>query len=368
MKAKTIEEFFADPDINVSDLRDLCLRVARPGLQEIRDACADLYREDVEEDDDDIEVVPKDRPRLEFKSRMPRVWRSEQEKKIHARRKEAEPEDHGALIDFGVIDDDGKYSAKKMRIKICGRSIHNYSSEKQLPRKGWLQFSIIAKNSGVYEAVELCRHWDEFFELNVLARYQYFPGPNWALWFKDPAHNHMLESGLIIFHEKRYAEKLTHNHQTGGRSRGMLRTHDIVECRAHICAHIKRNDPVSRRFIQYLTMLTSELLVLVRDGKTGKIITTPPTDQLWVMRGKSGIGRAKKNDWHIISEVGPEFFETIEKARKWHFGFDEYYDVYAWDLEPGRHHAGLYQELSIVSHTRKLRTTSARYHLIPLSI
>ena len=51
-------------------------------------------------------------------------------------------------------------------------------SEMAMKRGGWLHFSVIAKNSSLFDAVELCRHWDEFFELSTLAAYQFFLAPN----------------------------------------------------------------------------------------------------------------------------------------------------------------------------------------------
>ena len=47
------------------------------------------------------------------------------------------------------------------------------------------------------------------------------------------------------------------------------------------------------------------------------------------------MGRASKQDWVVEKHVGKDFFETMEKWRRWSFSFREYYDVYIWDLEPG---------------------------------
>lgn len=99
------------------------------------------------------------------------------------------------------------------------------------------------------------------------------------------------------------------NHQSGS-SRGQFRrTHAISEVRNFMCANIKRNDPATRRFLQYLAMQTSKVLVLIRDAKTGKILTSPPDDELWLNREKSGIGRASKNEWTVGAFVGKKFFE-----------------------------------------------------------
>lgn len=100
--------------------------------------------------------------------------------------------------------------------------------------------------------------------------------------------------------------------------------------------HMKRNDPVTRRFLQYLRMRTGELLLMVRDGKTGRVITAPPEEQLWTYRVKQGIGRASKNDWTNILNVGPDYFAMTDALREWRFSFNDYYDVFIWDFAPGQ--------------------------------
>ena len=75
---------------------------------------------------------------------------------------------------------------------------------------------------------------------------------------------------------------------------------------------------------------------MVRDAKTGEIVVKPPKDQLWLYRQKAGLGRASKNDWTILKEVGTAFFEDMDHYRTWRFSFRDYYDVYVWDLRPGR--------------------------------
>ena len=94
-------------------------------------------------------------------------------------------ESEGKYINFGAFNDDAGESGSKMRIKVCGKSIYNYPSERAVNRGGWLHFYIIAKDSDLYDAVSLCRNWDEFFELNVLAVYQFFPVANWLDWVGD---------------------------------------------------------------------------------------------------------------------------------------------------------------------------------------
>ena len=52
IKASNVEEFLNDKDIPDADFRDIALRMDDPGLQEIRDACADLARGEEEDDYD----------------------------------------------------------------------------------------------------------------------------------------------------------------------------------------------------------------------------------------------------------------------------------------------------------------------------
>lgn len=104
------------------------------------------------------------------------------------------------------------------------------------------------------------------------------------------------------------AEEMTNSFQTGSRGQAR-RAHGIMEARNFMCANIKRNDPATRRFLQYLTMESTRLVVLIRDAKTSKILSSPPSEELWLSREKAGLGRASKNDWTIRAEVGQKFFE-----------------------------------------------------------
>lgn len=199
IRANSVEEFLADADVGVSDLRDLCLKMERPGLQDIRDACADLFRSEDEEDElEDNQLVnndvkDEDDPDLfeemifkkgRRRGDLPEKWipRREKEKEkaqeISKLDKMLGENSDGTKVDFGLIDDKKNFRRKKIRVKVCGRSIWNYPSDKAMNRGGWLHFSIIAKDSNLHEAITLCRHWDEFYELNILAVYQYFLEPS----------------------------------------------------------------------------------------------------------------------------------------------------------------------------------------------
>lgn len=96
-------------------------------------------------------------------------------------------------------------------------------------------------------------------------------------------------------------------------------------------------------------MWTHRVLLLVRDAKTGRILVSPPKDQLWLVREKSGFGRAAKHDWNVVSEVGPKFFEKLEASRNWSLGFTDYYDIIVWDRMAGERFGNVYSSIIEVS-------------------
>ena len=104
------------------------------------------------------------------------------------------------------------------------------------------------------------------------------------------------------------AKELSGKLQSGSRGQGR-RVHSVTEVRNFMCANIKRNDPITRRFLQYLSMQSCKVVVLIRDAKTSKILRSPPDDELWLNRHKAGVGRASKNEWTVGAKVGPKFFE-----------------------------------------------------------
>lgn len=127
------------------------------------------------------------------------------------------------------------------------------------------------------------------------------------------------------------------------------RAHAVIETRNFIAAHIRRDDQISRRFIRYLSMESNRIMLLVRDGKTGRILISPPPKELWLVREKSGLGRAVKKPWKVLQEVGKDFFENLESRRKWTFGFDDYFDIVVWDNEPGEAFHNVYNAITEVS-------------------
>lgn len=178
----------------------------------------------------------------------------------------------------------------------------------------------------------------------------------------------MLKSQAFIpYYVMGHAEEMTSHQQSGSRGH-MVRQHASREARNFTCAHMKRSDPVTRRFIQYIAMKTSFVCILVRDGKTGRIIQQPPDSQLWLLRHKAGLGRASKNEWVVDQQIGEAFFEDMEKRRTWRFGFNDFYDVYIWDLRPGNDFLNIYRTIheTLYKARRILEPKGALLHLKPV--
>jgi hypothetical protein len=191
LQANSIEEFLSNEKISETDLRDLCLKLERPGLQEIRDACADLHRTEVENtsaemdsEEDENHEQTKEQSVLSkrlFSGLGPKKWKPKKKRETHPLERTI-ADQSGAVVDFGEINDEGVYTKKLMRVKLCGKTIWNYASNTAMTRHGWLHFSIIAKDHDLFSAIHLCRTWDEFFELSTLALFHYFPASNWIGW------------------------------------------------------------------------------------------------------------------------------------------------------------------------------------------
>ena len=231
IRANSVEEFLNNSEVTDTDLRDLALKMDNLGLQEIRDACADLgrgaeedeeddsYKEDSEDEEAAKTLALRKKAGLTgtdlgpAKSGRTDNRTPEREKKIHKAKQgrqslleqsfsgliggkgkmPAEENKGKTLIDFGELDDEGKFRSKKMRVKICGRYVYNYPSERAISRGGWLQFCLIAKDSRLHDAIKLCRHWDEFYDLNIVANFQYFPAANWLIWKGDRFQQQLLQ-------------------------------------------------------------------------------------------------------------------------------------------------------------------------------
>lgn len=374
LQAEGVDEFLASPDISESDLRDLCLKMEKPSLQDIRDACADLKRGG-EEFDENEEGEGEDTDRIDEplrmsderlgrgrKSSLPSAWKGKHEVEARTAKFQSMPvleEDGSTFVDFGELDNKGQYTKKKMRVRICGKDIWNYASETAMSRRGWLHFCLITKDYTLFDAMNLCRTWDEFMELNQLTSFHYFPGSRWLPWVGHREQEQLLHLGLVPYLVTMDAARNV-SHQTGSRGSGP-RQHFALESKNIVCGYMKRNDLISRRFIQYLVMYPQNGLILVRDAKTGKIIARPPEEHLWLARRKSGIGRAKKHAWETLSQVDGGFFKEMDHKKQWHFAFDDYYEVFIWDLEPGRSFGLLYDHILKVS-------PDFRSQLMPLTL
>ncbi|KAI0448908.1 hypothetical protein F5B21DRAFT_518578 [Xylaria acuta] len=328
LRATSVDEFLNDTKITEADLRDVCLKVEQPSLQDIRDAYADLLREDEPETktikDDEHEdlsfedIILQDR---RYGRLQGPTWFYEN---MIAQRSKVLGEPVTSLRE---LLEPALEQPEKTKVQICGKSIWNYSSESSMYREGWLQFSVLAEGCDLRKAVQLCRNWDEFSQLNFLASWQYFPGSNWVSWGTDRLTKQLHDLGFFPFFIDLSAENFSRHFQAGGSRSQQRRRHDFVEARNIMVGHMKRNDSVTRRFLQYCSMRTGEVLLAVRDGRTGKIITAPRSkDALWTLRSKKGIGRAAKNEWDVELEIGPEYFEFVEQYRSWHLGFDDYYE------------------------------------------
>jgi len=79
------------------------------------------------------------------------------------------------------------------------------------------------------------------------------------------------------------------------------------EARNFIYADMKRNDPVTHRFIQYVLMRPGNLLILVKVGRTGRVVVAPDEKHRWISRLRLGdLGEQRPitdEDWDVDFEV-----------------------------------------------------------------
>lgn len=354
LRSNSVEEFLNDADIVDSDLRDLCLKLEDPSLQQIRDACADFaHGNDAEEEAEDMsdESDTEDEDGDTFADMM-----ADHDRYAHLHTDDWLPE---KLFpdELKPLKENTRSSSQKIRVNLCGKSVWNHASEKAMSRDGWLQFSIIAKDCDLKHAIQLCRNWAEFSDLNLLTHWQYFPASNWASWGTNRLIQQLQELEFFPYFIDLNAQQYSRHLQVGGRSK-IRRQHDMVETRNIIVGYMKRSNPVTRRFLQYLTMRSGEVLVLVRDGKTGRVITAPPDKHLWTYRRKHGVGRASKNEWDNVLEVGPDYFDMTDSLREWRFGFQDYYDVFIWSFVPDESPMDMYNVVITVSFVQYYATAS----------
>jgi len=324
-QAQSVEDFLRHPDLKESDLREVCIRLENPSLQDVRDACADLARET---DGVDVSQDPS------AESVAQGLDGAEEETGPVTSDMEDIPSE--GLIDFGDVIT--KHAAgERMKVQVCGKTIWNYASENAMTRDGWLQFSIMAKDCSLNEAIVLCRNWRELSDLNDLALYDYFPAAKWAAWGGHHFHRQLFEKGFMLYRERFDWGDEPWMATLGDPQARAWRQDPSIEQRNYICGLMNRNDPVTRRFIQYCVMNTGDYLTLVRDAKTGRIITSPPKEERWVKRRATNRSRGFAGSGQRVgTEVGPKFMKECHAKADWHVSFDDYYDIVIWDLVPNR--------------------------------
>jgi hypothetical protein len=144
LRANSVDEFLTDPEVTTAALRDICLKMEKPSMQNIRDACADLFRSEEEEEEADIEMAKPDvnpassdcdehgmpmfKPK-KAKGELPDTWKPKSEMAKMAKEMGQLPTfdsvmqaEEGGVVNFGE-NRDAKIPRKKIRVKICGKSI-----------------------------------------------------------------------------------------------------------------------------------------------------------------------------------------------------------------------------------------------------
>lgn len=196
-----MEDFLSNPKVRDNDLREICLKMEQPPLQAVRDACADLARgeHEVDEVEDPEEVAapaPTYTSSTDFlvkndvrmfddwrRGDIPKQWQSKREQERKERFQKLFPGGQDqTFTDFGAEDND-VFKRKKVRARLCGHYVWNYASNVDMPRSGWLLFSIMT-NCSLHKATELCPSWNEFYELSVLTCFNYFPSA-FRTWVGD---------------------------------------------------------------------------------------------------------------------------------------------------------------------------------------
>jgi hypothetical protein len=181
LRAKSVDEFIEDPSISHTDLRDLCLKVEQPKLQELRDACADFARGDNPDPpppEEELEILS-----TEEVLRRNLMYGDMNEMNLFSALMSSTSKRLMAADLNG--NSEKKSTGKRMKITVCGKTIWNHASEVAMARDGWLQFSVMAKDCSFEEAVLLCRNWDEFYELQTLVLWHFFPSAKWASWSQN---------------------------------------------------------------------------------------------------------------------------------------------------------------------------------------
>jgi hypothetical protein len=167
--------------------------------------------------------------------------------------------------------------------------------------------------------------------LNVLTIFDYFLAPTWRQWVGWRSQQQLLQLGFIPDMQFDRAEDYTYDKRMKATRPGEPAARVLSQVRNFMAAHLKRSDPVSRRLIQYLAMQAQDLLLLVRDGKTGRFLIRPHDEECWLARNSSileGIDDDEP-DWRVTKSVGEDLLahSAGKNVRDWQFGFTDYDDI-----------------------------------------
>lgn len=305
LECNSIDDFLNDTKrISNTGLRDLALGLSKSSMQNVRNACADYWL-------NECITLQADAAKETLAIAAPK-------KSADNGRSKAEEEEAPVGLN---------------RVKVCGRWVHSYPMESRLPRRGWFQFGLLTGASWS-TAMSLTNSWDEAFEFSLLGGSCYFRDlPFDWIGLNDPlVILEMRRIGFLAYARSSHADIAT--------KRIPVPDGGYMDCQArnYICGNMARNDPRARRFIKMVTAATSQLLIWVKDMKTGEIIYKPPKDQLWINRIKLVGGRSPSRfrEWNVAQAMNTKFREQTNATRPWKFGFSDYMEVHIWDMQPGR--------------------------------
>lgn len=120
------------------------------------------------------------------------------------------------------------------------------------------------------------------------------------------------------------------------RNRQMRRTFGIVEARLFLAGSVKRNDYASRRFIEYFSMQTDRLFVLVCEATDRGILIQPPPEVEWLLRrGFGRLGSLEDQEWVVEKYICSVFFDELQRYAQRTVRFNECFDMAVCDREAG---------------------------------